>query len=71
MARYIEVGGCAVPTAYEMPLAIRYVMKRTGATPSSIARTDTPEVRRILNAHGKHTQVQLVNATPAQRAAWA
>ncbi len=51
---YIEVGGCAVrPVRDAAGHPLRH--GRTRATPSSIARTDTPtKVRRILNAHGKH-----------------
>lgn len=37
---------------------------------SAIYRGDDPVAKRILHAHGAHTQRELVNATPAERAAW-
>lgn len=46
------------------------VLDRAGLRPSSIGRGNEPQERRILHAHGKHSQVELANATPAQRRAW-
>lgn len=70
MARFVDVGGCAVPTAADMHLAVEYVMRRVGVAPTTVYRGNEPEARAILNRHGKHTQQQLWDASPAQRAAW-
>lgn len=68
--RYIEVGGCPVPTEGEFDLGVLYVVRRTGAEPTTVYRGDDPQAVKIMHAHGKHTQRELANATAAQRAEW-
>lgn len=70
MPRFVEIGGCPVPTGHEFDLAVRYVIARTGATPVTVYRGSEPSALRILHANGKHSQGELANATAAQKAAW-
>lgn len=46
------------------------VEHKAGVYDSSAYRGDDPAARPILHAHGKHTQRELSEAAPAQRAAW-
>lgn len=66
--RWVEIDGCPCP-ATVAPYAW-LVLRRAGQSASAIYRGDDPAAGRILRAHGKHTQRQLWDATPAQRARW-
>lgn len=63
---FVLLDECACPK----PLypVLRKLKADTGCTYASIYRGDA--AKHLLNAHGKHTQRQLVEATPAERAAW-
>jgi lysozyme len=66
MGKLSELDGCAVPAQLEPILAA--IKHDTGCVYASVYRGS--DAAAILNAHGKHTQQQLWDATPAQRAAW-
>lgn len=65
---YLVLDGCPVPR--DVAPYIYLILRRAGLTAASIYRGDSAEARAILNRHGKHTQRQLWNASPSQRAAW-
>jgi peptidoglycan hydrolase-like protein with peptidoglycan-binding domain len=56
----------AIPAVLLDPIG--QVVSKTGAIPTSVYRG--PDAASILNRHGKHTQQQIWDASPAQRAAW-
>ncbi len=60
------VQGC--PVGRNIAPYIAIVVNDARTTLDSIYRGD--DARAILNAHGHHSQWQLVHATPVQRAAW-
>ena len=66
--KWLVIDGCPVP--YDIAPYVYLITRRAGQRCASVYRGEDPAAKRILNAHGKHTQGQLVNATPAQRAAW-
>lgn len=68
MARYQEIAGCPVPVELAGPIG--NVIARTKQQPTSVARCNDPECVAILHAHGKHSQVEICDATPAERSAW-
>lgn len=61
-----ELDSCAVPAKLEPILA--EIKQETGCVYASIYRGS--DAAAILNAHGKHTQQQLWDASPSQRSAW-
>lgn len=65
---YLVVDGCPCP--YDVAPYVWLVLRQARQTAASIYRGDDPAARPILHRHGKHTQRELANATPAQRAAW-
>ena len=69
MARnFYVIDGCPVPK--DVAPYIDLILRRAGLTASSIYRGNDPEARAIMHRHGKHTQYELWNATPLQRARW-
>lgn len=66
--RWRVIDGCPCPASIAPYVYI--VLRHADQTAAAIYRGENPHARRILNAHGKHTQGQLVHATAAQRAAW-
>jgi hypothetical protein len=68
VARYVEIDGCPVPVAKAD--IVRACKAKSGGVLQSCYRGDDPEGVAILNRNRKHSQRQIVNATPAQRAAW-
>lgn len=60
------INGC--PVGKLIAPYIQIITADAGADVSSIYRGD--DARAILNAHGKHSQRQLFDATPAERIAW-
>lgn len=69
MARFVDVGGCPVPTGSDFHLAVRYVALRVGTNPTTVYRGSEPEALRILHAHGKHSQGELRALAEAGRGA--
>jgi lysozyme len=67
MPRFVEIAGCPCPV--ELAPFVREVMRRTGVSPVTIYRGDEPAALRILHAHGKHSQAELVQAYNEGRAA--
>lgn len=69
MARnFYVIDGCPVPK--DVAPYIYLILRRAGVTASSIYRGNDPEARKLMHAHGKHTQQELWDASPVQRAAW-
>jgi hypothetical protein len=66
--KFLVIDGCPCPD-YPAPY-VHLVLRRAGLTASSIYRGDDPAAKPILHRHGKHTQRELSEASPAQRAAW-
>lgn len=62
----VKINCTAVPVVIEPD--IRAVHAKTGYWPISVYRG--PECEPIINPCGEHSQRQLVNASPAQRAQW-
>lgn len=66
--RFVVIDGCPCP---EFPAPyIKLILDRAGQTAQSIYRGDDPAAKAILHRHGKHTQRELREASPAQRAEW-
>src|SRR5262249_6733616 len=61
-----EIDECAAPPRLAAILAD--IKSKTGCSYASVYRG--ADAAAILNRFGKHTQQQLVDATPAQRVAW-
>jgi hypothetical protein len=66
--KFLLVGDCPAP--YDVAPYIHLVLKRAGEEPSSIYRGQDPAAGPLLRRFGKHTQKQLVDASPARRRAW-
>jgi hypothetical protein len=66
--RYVVIDGC--PCNDLIAPYIKIVLEDAGQHAAAIYRGDDPAARPILHAHGKHTQRELANASPAQRRAW-
>jgi GH24 family phage-related lysozyme (muramidase) len=65
MPRFVEIAGCPCPA--ELAPFVREVMRRTGSAPVTIYRGSEPEALKILHAHGKHSQAELVALCAAGR----
>lgn len=57
------IDGCPVPASIAPYIAI--VLADAGQSATSILRSDGPNVRRILHAHGKRTQAEIHVELPA------
>jgi len=66
--KYLLVGGCPAP--YDVAAQIDLVTKRAGGGVASIYRGQDPAAKPLLHRYGHHTQKELVDASPTQRAAW-
>jgi hypothetical protein len=66
--KYLLVGGCPAP--YDIAPYIDLVTKRAGGGVASIYRGQDPAAKPLLHRYGHHTQKELVDASPLQRAAW-
>jgi hypothetical protein len=66
--KWLVIDGCPAP--YDVAPYIYLILRRAGQSASSIYRGDDPAARPILHRHGKHTQREMENASPAQRAEW-
>jgi len=66
--KYLAIDGCPCP--YDVAPYAFLVLRRARMTASSIYRGDDPAAAPILRRSGKHTQRELYNASPSQRAAW-
>lgn len=66
--KFVAIDGCPVPA--EVAPLVHGVKDRTGAALTSCYRGNDPAALRILHANGHHSQQELYDATPAQRAAW-
>lgn len=66
--KFLLVGECPAP--YVVAPYISLGLRRAGMAPSSIYRGQDPSAAPLLRRYGKHTQKQLVDASPAQRRAW-
>lgn len=66
MTSYGIVGGCVAPT--ELIPVLNILQRETGCVFNSIYRGD--DALDLLHRLGKHSQREIYNASPAQRAAW-
>jgi hypothetical protein len=68
LPRFVDIGGCPVPTGHEFDRAVRYAVRRVGVNPTTVYRGSEPEALRIMHAHGKHSQGELHALWAAGRA---
>lgn len=66
--KFVCIDGCPCPVM--VAPYVYLVLRRAGLSAESIYRGDDPNARPILHRHGKHTQRELWNASPAQREEW-
>lgn len=66
LPKFITIQGC--PVHPDIGAYIAVLVNDANANVVSIYRGD--DARPILNKHGHHSQVQIFDATPAERAAW-
>lgn len=66
--KYLVIDGCACPA--DVAPYVFLVLRKAGLTASSIYRGQDPAAGAIMRKYGKHTQKQLVQASPAQCRAW-
>lgn len=66
--RFVVIDGCPVPAS--IGPYVKRLLDEAGIPASSIYRGSDPGATKILRRYGKHSQKQLWDASPAQRAAW-
>ncbi len=66
--KYVLIDGCPCP--YSVAPYVYLVLRKSGERATSLYRGDDPAAKPLLRRYGKHTQRELANASPQQRAAW-